>query len=191
MKRIFSYFLQGVVYIAPIAVTIYIIFLVFNVVDGTLQRYLRHFLNINIPGLGIVVLFILLTLLGFLGQTILAQPIKRFFKRLLERAPLVKVIYSAFNDLFSAFAGKEKKFNKPVLVKVNHISALHKVGFVTETDLSKIDLLDYVAVYFPHSYNFSGEMFIVPKDQVTPIDIPAAEVMKFAVSGGVAGWEKQ
>jgi uncharacterized membrane protein len=131
----------------------------------------------------------MLAILGFIGQTIIARPFKRFFNRLLERIPIIKLIYSAFNDIFSAFAGKDKKFNKPVLVKVNTISELHKLGFVTETDLSKIDLLDFVAVYFPHSYNFSGEMFIVPVNQIKEIDIPAADVMKFVVSGGIAGWD--
>ena len=104
---------------------------------------------------------------------------------MMDRAPLVKLVYSSLNDLFKAFVGKEKKFNKPVLVKVNTISDLEKMGFLTQTDLSKLNIKDKVTVYFPHSYNFSGEMFIVPVEHVTPLDIPAAEAMKFIVSGGV------
>ncbi|MBI9068125.1 MAG: DUF502 domain-containing protein [Salinivirgaceae bacterium] len=191
MKKIIAYFLQGVLYSAPIGITIYIIYMVFKVVDGSIQRFLLQLFNINIPGLGVVVLFILLALLGFLGSSIIAQPFKRLFKRILERAPLIKVIYSAFNDLLSAFAGKNKKFNKPVLVKVNTISNLEKLGFVTEQNLEKINELEKVAVYFPHSYNFSGELFIVPKEHIKPIDIPSADVMKFIVSGGVAGWDNK
>jgi uncharacterized membrane protein len=128
-------------------------------------------------------------MVGFLGQTILARPFKFLFQRLMKRAPLVKVIYSAFNDLFSAFVGKEKKFNKPVLVTVNMTSHLQKLGFLTEEDLSLIGEKDKVAVYFPHSYNFSGEMFIVPAEQVIPINVSPAEVMKFIVSAGVASWD--
>jgi uncharacterized membrane protein len=143
---------------------------------------------VKIPGLGIIMLFVLLALLGYFGSTIIARPFKRLFAVLIEKAPIVKVIYSAFRDLFSAFAGKERKFNKPVLVKVNNISDLHKLGFVTESELERLGLHDMVAVYFPHSYNFSGEMFIVPADQVKAVDIPSADVMKFVVSGGVAGW---
>ena len=93
MKRLVAYFLQGLVYIAPIAVTIYIVYLVFNVVDGTIQQFLEAFVGIRIPGLGIVVLFVLLTFLGYAGQTILARPIKKLFKQLLEKVPLLKVIY--------------------------------------------------------------------------------------------------
>jgi uncharacterized membrane protein len=104
--------------------------------------------------------------------------------------PFLKVIYSALNDLFSAFVGKERKFNKPVLVLVNPVSNLEKLGFLTEDDLTKLDVTDKVAVYFPHSYNFSGELFIVPKDQVKPLNINPAEAMKFIVSAGITGWEE-
>lgn len=189
MKKLFAYFLQGVLIIAPLGLTVYIIYMVFTVIDGTIQKYLYSVIDLQIPGLGIALLFVFLAVLGYFGSTIIAQPFRRLFNRIIEKAPVVKVIYSAFHDLFSAFAGKERKFNKPVLVKVNHISELHKLGFVTETNLEQLKVKDMVSVYFPHSYNFSGEMFIVPAKDVTPVDIQPAEVMKFVVSGGVAGWD--
>jgi uncharacterized membrane protein len=74
-------------------------------------------------------------------------------------------------------------------VLVNPVSNLEKLGFLTEKDLSRLDVKDKVAVYFPHSYNFSGELFIVPASQVKSIDVNPTEVMKFIVSGGVSGWE--
>ena len=190
MKKIGTYFLQGLVFIAPIAITIYILFFIFTFVDGLLQDYLESWLKLNIPGLGILVILFLLTLLGFVGSTIIARPFKILFNNLMERAPIVKLIYSALNDLLSAFVSKEKKFNKPVLVKVNSISELEKIGFLTQEDLSQIGIKNKVAVYFPHSYNFSGEMFIVPIENITLLDIPAAEAMKFVVSGGVSrAWD--
>lgn len=189
MKKLIYYFLQGIMYIAPIGVTAYIIYLVFSFVDSLLKESLVDLLNIYIPGLGLVVVIVLLILVGLIGQTIIARPIKFLFKRVLIRIPLLKVIFSAFRDLFSAFVGKERKFNRPVLVLVNPISNLEKLGFLTEDDLSIIDEKEKVAVYFPHSYNFSGELFIVPKEQVRPIDMNPAEVMKFIVSAGVAGWD--
>jgi uncharacterized membrane protein len=67
------------------------------------------------------------------------------------------------------------------------VSNLEKLGFLTESDLSRLNEPGKVAVYFPHSYNFSGEMFIVPVEQVRPIDLPPGDTMKFIVSGGVAG----
>jgi uncharacterized membrane protein len=191
MKKLINYFLQGILYIAPIGITAYIIYMVFTFIDSLLKEKLEALLGVYIPGLGLVIIVVLLILIGLIGQTIIARPFKLLFKRLLGRIPLLKVIFSAFNDLFSAFVGKERKFNRPVLVLVNPVSNLEKLGFLTEDDLSIIDEKEKVAVYFPHSYNFSGELFIVPRELVRQIDINPAEVMKFIVSAGVAGWDLQ
>jgi uncharacterized membrane protein len=188
MKKLLSYLVQGLLYTAPIAITAYIIVITFSFVDGLLIRIIGEMLGIEIPGLGILVIVFSLIAIGYLGQTIIANPLKSLVRRVMERAPLLKVIYSAINDLFSAFVGKEKKFNRPVLVLVNPISNLHKLGFLTEDDLSVIDETDKVAVYFPHSYNFSGELFIVPREYIKPLDLNPGEVMKFIVSAGVSGW---
>ena len=181
-----NYFLQGLLYIAPFGVTAYVIYLTFTFIDNLLKDSLERFFNIDIPGLGFIVVFFFLVLVGIVGRSILARPFKTLFHRIIEKTPLLKLIYSALNDLFKAFVGKERKFNKPVIVLVNPISNLEKLGFLTEEDLSKINEKDKVAVYFPHSYNFSGELFIVPKNHVRPIDINPAVVMKFIVSGGVS-----
>ncbi len=188
MKKLFRYFLQGLLYIAPVAITAYIIYLIFTFVDGLLQTILEDFLGRSIPGLGVLIIILFLILIGFLGQTIIARPLKKLFNEILQRVPLLRVIYSALNDLFSAFVGTEKKFNQPVLVLVNPVSNLEKLGFLTEEDLSLLNIKDKVAVYFPHSYNFSGELFIVPSDSITHVDINPAEVMKFIVSAGISGW---
>lgn len=186
MQKIFRYFFQGLIYIAPLAITIYAIYLIFSVVDGFLQSYIQKWIHINIPGLGLIAIFLLISLLGFIGQSILFRPIKKLLMKMMDKAPIVRVVYTSVRDLLNAFVGKEKKFNQPVLVKVNTISELEKVGFLTQEDLSDLEILDKVAVYFPHSYNFSGEMFIVPKEHIRPFNMPPAEAMKFIVSGGVA-----
>ncbi len=185
MKKLVRYFLQGLLYLAPTAITIYIVYLVFRFIDGPIRLYIVDILDIDIPGTGILVILVAITLLGFIGQTILFRPVRLLIDKIMINAPLVKVIYSSIKDLLSAFVGKEKKFNQPVLVKVNLISDLEKMGFITQTDLSDLGVKDKASVYFPHSYNFSGEMFIVPTEHITPLDIPAAEAMKFIVSGGV------
>ncbi len=186
MKKIINYFLQGLLYIAPFGITVYFVFLIFSFIDNLLDDSIEKYLKVNVPGLSVIIFFLLLVMVGIVGQSIIARPIKILFKRVLERAPLLKLIYSAMNDFFSAFVGKERKFKKPVIVLVNPVSNLEKLGFLTEEDLSKLNEKDKVAVYFPHSYNFSGELFIVPKAQVRPVDINPAVVMKFIVSGGVS-----
>ena len=190
MKKLVNYFLQGFLYVTPLVITIYIVVIIFNFIDGLLKQYLLEYFNLKIPGAGILIIIVLLTLLGYLGQTIIARPFKKLFNKILNSAPVLKSIYSAFKDLFSAFIGKNRKFNKPVKVLVNTITNLEKLGFITEEDLEYIGEKGKVAVYFPHSYNFSGELFLVPKENIKPVNISPTEAMKFIVSGGVAGWEK-
>lgn len=185
MKRIFTYFLQGLLLSGPLAVTLYTVYLMFNFVDRLVRDPLKEYLKFDIPGIGVVIIFISLTVLGLIGSTIIARPFMNFTKRLLKRAPLLNVIYTSLNDLFTAFVGKEKKFNVPVIVCLNQENNVWKLGFITEKNLSDFGLNDMVAVYFPHSYNFSGELFLVPQSSVRLIDLSPSEVMKFAVSGGV------
>ena len=189
MKKLINYLLQGLLYIAPLGITAYIIYSAFTLIDGLSQKLLARFFDVQIPGLGLLSLLIFLIIVGFIGRTIIAQPLKKVFKKVIDKVPLINFIYAAFNDLFTAFVGKEKKFNQPVLVKVNLNSDLEKLGFITEENLDVIQAKGKVAVYFPHSYNFSGELFIVPKDQVKAINIAPSEVMKFIVSAGVSGWQ--
>jgi len=185
MKKLFAYFAQGLLYIAPIVVTAYVIYRVFKFIDGLLKDLLIDMIGFHVPGLGLVAIFILLTILGYFGQSVLAQPFRYLFNRILKRAPLIKVIYSSLSDLFSAFVGKERKFQKPVKALINKENDLWKIGFITQDSLEEFGLLDKVAIYFPHSYNFSGELYIVPKANIELLDIPPAEAMKFVVSGGV------
>ena len=190
MKKLANYLLQGLLYLAPLGITAYIIYAAFNFVDGLSQKLLTRFFDVEIPGLGLLSLLVFLIFVGFLGRTIIAQPLKKVFRKIIDNVPLLNFIYSAFNDLFTAFVGKEKKFNQPVLVKVNLNSDLEKLGFITEENLEIIEAEGKVAVYFPHSYNFSGELFIVPHTQIRKLDINSSEMMKFIVSAGLTGWSK-
>lgn len=183
MNRLVSYFIQGLFLIVPVALIAYVIYRLFVIIDGLLPYH-------PFPGAGILIIFGFITLLGFLGSTLIAKPIKRLFKELLDRIPLIKTIYTAITDLLSAFVGQKRRFNKPVLVKLSKESNIEKLGFVTETDLSDLGIDDgKVAVYLPHSYNFSGNLFIVDSKNITPIDAKSADVMKFIVSGGITRLE--
>jgi len=185
MKKLVTYFMQGLVFVAPLAITIYIIFLIFDFIDGLLRNVLESWTGHIVPGVGVLIIFFMLTFLGFIGEYIVFNPFKRIWERLLNRAPLLKVIYTSLADLFSAFVGKEKKFNYPVLVCINKENSLWKIGFVTQKSLDELDMEGMVAVYFPHSYNFSGELFLIETAAVKKLDMPPAEAMKFVVSGGV------
>jgi uncharacterized membrane protein len=183
LRKTFGYFLQGTLLIAPVAITLYVIF--------SLLRAIDEIIPFDIPGLGIVVLFVCLTLVGLFGGALISAPLTSYFNELLNKAPLVKTIYTSIKDLLSAFVGKEKRFDQPVLVKLNKDSEVEKLGFITRKDLSSIGIgSEKIAVYLPHSYAFSGNLFIVPASNVTLINASSTDVMKFIVSGGVAQIEE-
>jgi len=175
-----NYFLHGLLLSAPIGLTIYIIYSLFTFVDGLLpfSKY---------PGLGIIIIIVLITTLGFFGKAFISKPITAFFDRMILKTPIIKIIYTSIKDLLSAFVGNEKKFRQPVIVRVNNVSNLEKLGFVTQKSLKDIGVEgEKVAVYFPHSYAFSGELYIVPAENVKEINANSSEIMKFIVSGGIS-----
>ena len=185
-RRLVNYFLQGLLYIAPLGITLYILYALFDFVDGLLRSSIQSLFGIDIPGLGLVIILAMVTLLGYVGQTVIAQPAKRYLEQLIKQAPFLQTIYTTTKDFLGAFLGKEKKFVHPVIVKLNPEYELERIGFLTQSDLSELNVKDKVAVYFPQSYSFSGDLFIVPSQNVTPLDITPRDAMKFAVTGGVA-----
>ncbi|HEY4650703.1 MAG TPA: DUF502 domain-containing protein [Pontibacter sp.] len=178
MKRLLNYFLNGLLIIAPFTITVWIVVAIID--------WLNDMFDLGIPGLGILLMVVLLTLVGFIGSSFLVKPFIILSERIFHKVPLVGIVYSSIRDLFDAFVGDNQKFNKPVMVKMSEDSDNHKLGFVTQDVLETIEVDDKVAVYFPHSYNFSGELFLVPRRNVVYLNVPSSDVMKFIVSGGVS-----
>jgi uncharacterized membrane protein len=185
MKRFFKYFLNGFLIMAPITLTIYIIVAVIAWLDAMFDIGELPGLG-RIPGLGIFIIVILLTIVGYLGSSFLVRPFLVLMERLVTKVPLVSIIYSSLKDLFDAFVGDNQKFNCPVMVKMHDTPETFRMGFITQDNLASLHMEDLVAVYFPDSYNISGELWFVKKDNVRFIQLPSSEVMKFVVSGGVA-----
>jgi uncharacterized membrane protein len=151
---------------------------VFTKIDGILP--------FQFPGLGLIVIIALITFIGFAGSAIITSPINSFFQRLLKKAPLLQTIYSSMKDLMRTFVGKKKGFNQAVLIKLYENSTIERIGFITNEDLSSLGIKEgKILVYLPHSYAFSGQLFVVEKSYITPIDSPSSEIMKLIVSGGV------
>jgi len=177
-RRIIGYFIKGILLVVPTFVLIYVVYALFGFLDGLIPT--------KIPGLGLLILLSAITLLGFIGSNLITQPITRRANILLDKVPLVKTFYTAVSDLLGAFTGQNKSFSHPVMVKLTPDGHVQKPGFLTSDDLRVLGQgKDMVAVYMPHSYNFSGNVFIVPVSAVTPIKVNTAEFMKFIVSGGV------
>jgi len=185
MKRLVNYFLQGLLYVSPLGITIFVIIYLINQVDGILAPMIYNLFHLTIPGLGTLMIILIITILGYFGQSVLGRPIKLVIERLMHKAPLLNMVYTSIRDFMEAFVGKEKKFNQPVLIKISATSELERMGFITQSDLSELNIKEKVAVYIPFAYAFSGEMYIVPASYVTFVEISAGEWMKFIISGGV------
>ena len=185
-RRLVNYFLQGLLYTAPLGITILILYALFGFFDGFLRSSIQSWFGVDIPGLGLVIIVVLVTLLGLVGQTVIAQPVKKYVTKFINQTPFLQTIYNTIKDFVEAFLGKEKKFDHPVLVKLSRSLELERVGFVTQTDLSELHVKDKVAVYFPQSYSWSGDFFIVPAENVKPLNISPRDAMKFVLTGGVA-----
>ena len=178
MKKFINYFLQGLLYIVPITVTLYVVYWTFQKIDGILP--------FQFPGLGLIIIIALITFIGFVGSAIITSPINAFFQRLLKRAPLLQTIYSSVKDLMSTFVGKKKGFSQPVLIKLYENSTIERIGFITNEDLSTLQIKEgKVLVYLPHSYAFSGQLFVVDRNYIIAVDSSSSEIMKLIISGGV------
>lgn len=178
--RILRYFFSGTLFIVPILATAYFIYISFTWLDDQL--------SLPYPGLGFLIILSVITLIGYLSTNFLFRTLGSWFDRGMNRIPLVKIIYSTVKDLLSAVVGDKRKFNKPVLVRINKENDLHQVGFVTQSDLAELGLQDMVVVYIPHSYAISGYHYFVPKENIRPLTISGPDAMKFIVSGGVSGF---
>ena len=179
-KKIFRYFIQGLIIIAPIAITAWALYWLFEKVDGILRPW------VNIPGLGFVIIIVFVLLVGWFSSSFLMGSFLSFFDQWMERTPGIKFIYTSTKDFFEAFAGDKRKFNKSVLANV-FSEDVWIVGFLTDEEMQKFDLgANMVAVYVPQAYNFAGQLYILPRDKVKKIEkITAGEAMKYAVTGGV------
>ncbi|PAU93306.1 hypothetical protein CK503_12855 [Aliifodinibius salipaludis] len=187
MRPIINNFLRGLLLVFPIVATIYVIFSAIRWSNNFFNNLLFEWLSIDIPGLGIITVFFGISAIGYIFSRAITKPIVTYFERFFKKVPFIKIIYTSLKELTEAFVGDKKRFNKPVIIDLGGMEA-KRIGFVTQKDLRVLgveEVEDMVAVYCPHSYNFSGNLFLIPAKNVTPIDFNSSDVMKYIVSGGV------
>lgn len=192
MQRLFTNFLKGILILAPMLVTAWVIWIVFTKIDGLL--------GIPIPGLGFAITIVFIILVGALASNIFFERIFRHFEKVLTRLPVVKLLYFSIKDLIGAFVGEKKMFNRPVMISMEYLPQgpeiplapagrdIKLLGFVTSEALDFLPgVEDRVAVYVPQSYNMGGYLMLVPKESITPVaNLESAKLLAFIVSGGVA-----
>ena len=200
-RKLFQLFLQGLLILAPTSITIWTVYSLFTWIDGILPNFVHNLMpNLitldqygspkRIPGLGFIVFIGFALFVGYISPSFIVSRLFELADRLLERTPGIKLIYSTIKDFFEAFAGNKRKFDKAVLVSID-APDIWRVGFITQEELHEFGLQEYVAVYIPQSYAFSGHLYFVKRDRVRVLtDISSADAMKFAISGGVSEIEE-
>jgi uncharacterized membrane protein len=186
LKQILRFFVQGLIILAPIGITGYVLYWLFDKVDSILRPY------VNMPGLGFAIIILFVILVGWVSSSFLMGSFLNFFDQWMERTPGIKFIYTSTKDFFEAFAGDKRKFNKSVLASV-FSEDVWIVGFLTDEEMQKFDMgANMVAVYVPQAYNFAGQLYILPREKVRKIErLTAGEAMKYAVTGGVVDLDNE
>lgn len=202
LRKLFQYFLQGLIILAPIVITIYAVTALFNFIDSIVPEALGRIFPYwipsdeqgipkKIPGVGFVVLLLTVIFVGYISSSFIVARLVDLFDKVLERTPGIRIIYTTVKDFFEAFAGNNRKFDKPVLVSVQGTD-VWQIGFITQQETGQFELPDHVAVYVPKSYAFTGELYFVKRERIRVVTgISSAEMMKFAISGGVTALEDQ
>lgn len=189
VAKLFQYFLQGLLVLAPVTITIYAIYWIVSSIDSLIpiftttgvdgKTYVRNY------GLGFILIIAAICFIGYFSNFFIKLKMFSLFDRFMERTPGIRFIYSTVKDFFEAFAGEKKKFNKPVLANIDD-KDVWRVGFITRKQVDDFGFEGYMAVYIPSSYSIAGSVYLVPADRVRMItNMNASEAMKFAISGGV------
>jgi uncharacterized membrane protein len=189
-RAILNYLIKGLLIVLPIALSIYIVVWAVTTVDSWLN--VNTMLGVdpgvgaskNIPGLGLALVVAIILIAGIVVTNFVTEPMYNWFQRIMGKLPIIKFIYSSIKDLTEAFVGDEKKFNHPVIVEVE--GDLKRIGFLTQSDLTKIDLPGEAIVYFPFSYSFAGQVYIVKNEKIKDLNMSSADAMKLVMSGGVS-----
>ncbi|HEX2534334.1 MAG TPA: DUF502 domain-containing protein [Chitinophagaceae bacterium] len=188
-SRLFNYFLQGLLVMAPITITVYAIYWIVSSIDSLIPLFTERGADGKIYvrnyGLGFLIVIAAIITIGYLSSFFIQLRLFSLFDRWLEKAPGIRFIYSTVKDFFEAFAGEKKKFNRPVLANIDD-NDVWRVGFITKEEMDDFGFAGYVAVYIPASYSIAGNVYLIPRARVRAItNINATEAMKFAISGGV------
>lgn len=188
-KKILQYFLQGLLILGPVTITVYFLYWAVSSIDGLIPIFTytdaQGVVRVQNYGIGFILIIAVLIIIGYFSSFFIAGRVVSFFDKLLEKTPGIKHIYATTRDFFEAFAGDNKKFTKHVLANVDD-NDVWRFGFITREDMEDFGLQDYVTVYIPMAYSVAGNVYVIPKKRVRLIEnISASQTMKFAVSGGV------
>ncbi len=195
VARLRNYFLTGILVSAPLVITFYAAYVVVSFIDNTVTGLLPDIYNPNtylpfsVPGVGLLVLFTSLVLIGFLTANFLGRILIKWGEAVLNRMPVIRNVYSAIKQILETLLkSQSKSFREVVLVEYPR-TGLWCIGFVSGTTTGEVQNLTadkMVNVFVPTTPNpTSGFLLFVPRKDMTTLHMTVEEGIKMVVSGGI------
>ncbi len=196
IARVRTYFLTGVVVTAPIGITAWLIWLVVDLFDRTVVPLIpdtynpSDILGVSVPGVGVIIVLILVTLIGALVTNFAGRFLVRFFgERLVARVPVVRTVYGVLKQIFDAVLEQSANaFREVVLIEYPR-RGIWVIGFITSKTRGEVQRVmedDMVNVFLPTTPNpTSGFLLFVPRKDCISLDMTVEEGVKLVISGGI------
>ena len=195
IPRIRRYFLAGFLVTAPLGITALIAWWIINFIDEWVTPLVptkynpETYLPFSLPGLGLLILFIALTLIGALTAGLMGRWVVRTGERILNRMPVVRSVYSAIKQIFETILAQQSNaFREAVLIEYPR-RGIWAIGFITGTtkgEVQNLTLEETVNIFLPTTPNpTSGFLLFVPREEVVPLDMSVEEAVKMVISGGI------
>jgi uncharacterized membrane protein len=184
-KRIWKAFLTGLLLVLPTGVTIYLLWLSVKWIDGLIINPVNRLFGINIPGLGLILFFSFITMVGVLGTNFVVKKLLSYYENLTRRIPLIGSIYGTVKQLTETFSAKEKIVFKSVVMVEYPRKGVYATGFLVGEPLEGLSA-NYKEVFIPTVPNpTSGFLLNLPEDEIIYLDLSVEDALKYFVSIGV------
>ncbi len=186
MKKIF---VTGLLTILPLAVTLYIFYLIFSGLENLMDGPIKELTGMYLPGTGFVVGILIIFLVGFVATSFVGRRLIAYGDLLFQKIPLAKVIYSSVKQIVDAFASRERSLFQRVVLLEYPRAGLYTMGFVTGESRGEVQTRtreEIINVFVPTTPNpTSGLLILVPEKEVIELDMSVEEGIKLIISGGM------
>jgi len=202
LTRLRNYFLTGFIICAPLAITAYLVWSFIGWVDSWVKPYIPavynpdNYLPFSLPGFGLIVAFLLITMVGFLTANFIGRTIVNYGEQMLSRMPLVRNLYSGLKQIFeTVFSQREQSFEEVGIIEYPR-PGLYAIVFIATPTRGEVGakLMDRgketLSVFLPTTPNpTSGFLLFVPKEDITLLDMGVEDAAKLVISAGLVAPE--
>ena len=187
-KKISNNFFKGILISAPVIITFYIAWGLIKFFDKQASPLLGTF-PYEIPGFGLIAVFIFFALIGFITTGLFGRMFSSFFEKILSKMPVLRNIYSGLKQLFEAIlTSKSNSFREVILIEYPR-KGIWAMGFLTgdtKGEVNRKTTNQLVNIFLPTTPNpTSGFLLFVPRKDVVPLDMSVEEAVKMVISGGI------